>query len=504
MAETHATPGWLTASEPARPGQWGQVVATTGLMMATALQAADALIVNVALPQLERDLGGMGIGLGTWVMTSYLCATAVTAPLTAWARRRYGTSHLFRGAVIAFIATSMMCAFAPSVGLMILFRILQGAAGGVILPLVQAILLDIYPQHRHGRVLGILGAVFMLGPIVGPLLGGIVTDLASWRAVFFINLPLGLLILAITRHLDYPEDKKQQQAVDLLGMLLLIVTVGALQLSLERSVGRSWLHSPELLGEVAACILAFSAMILRARHSGFSVFRPDIFKDVNFSVAAFYNFMTSGLVFVVIVFLPAIGEGPLGYSATLAGFTIVPRALLLMLMLAAMGEIVGKVDYRILLTAGWMMMAAGCAILSRIQPADGLLWLIAGSTIQSAGAGLLFTPHTTLAYSTLPAALRTDASGLFSLLRQLGYASGVALMAAVLRLRIDINLFGTAMPPAGAMPLANAVNLATLQAYRDCFFMLAVASLAVIPGIFLFRFGDAKAALRDGALKKAA
>jgi DHA2 family multidrug resistance protein len=502
VAEAETTPEWLT-SEQAQPGRSAQLIATTGLMMATALQAADALIVNVALPQLERDLGG-GAEFGTWVMTSYLCATAVTAPLTAWARRHYGTRHLFRGAVIAFITTSLLCGFAPSVGVMILFRILQGAAGGVILPLVQAILLDIYPQHRHGRVLGILGAVYMLGPIVGPLMGGIVTDLASWRAVFFINLPLGLLILAMTRRLRYPEDTKQQQAVDAVGMLLLIVTVGALELSLERGVGGSWLQSPELLGEAAACILAFSAMVLRARHSGFSVFRPEIFKDVNFSVAAFYNFMTSGLVFVVIVFLPALGEGPLGYSATLAGFTIVPRAILLMLMLAVMGELVGRVDYRILLSAGWLMMSAGLAILARIQPADGLIWLIAGSTIQSAGAGLLFTPHTTLAYSTLSPELRTDASGLFSLLRQLGYASGVALMAAVLRVRIGINLSGTATLPANAALPAAAVNAATLQAYRDCFMMLALAALVVIPGIFLFRFGDAKAALKKAALKKAA
>jgi DHA2 family multidrug resistance protein len=497
MADADTTREWL-ASEGAAPRRFSQIVATTGLMMATALQAADALIVNVALPQLERDLGG-GLSLGAWVMTSYLCATAVAAPLTAWARRHYGTKTLFRGAVIGFIVTSLMCAFAPSVGVIILFRILQGAAGGVILPLVQAILLDIYPRNRHGRVLGILGAVFMLGPIVGPLLGGIVTDLASWRAVFWINLPLGLLILAITRNLRYPEGPKQQQAVDVLAMLLLIVTIGALQLALERSVGRSWLQSPELIGEAAACVLAFSVMLLRGRNSGFSVFKPEIFRDINFSVAAFYNFMTSGLVFVVIVFLPALGEGPLGYSATLAGFTIVPRAILLMLMLAAMGELVGKIDYRILLSAGWVMMGAGCAILARIQPVDGLIWLIVGSTIQSAGAGLLFTPHTTLAYSTLAPALRTDASGLFSLLRQLGYASGVALMAAVLRARIDINLFGSTMPAGSAAPPPEAVNLATLQAYRDCFTILALAALAVVPGIFLFRFSAAKDALKNVA-----
>src|SRR5262249_42208655 len=163
---------------------------------------------NVALPQLERDLGGAGLGLGTWVMTSYLCATAVTAPLTAWARRHYGTRRLFRGAVIAFIVTSLLCGFAPSVGTMILLRILQGSAGGLPPPLGRAILRDVSPQPRQGRVLATLGAVFMLGPTVGPLRGGIVTALASGRAAFFITLPLGLLILAITRHVRYPEDTK--------------------------------------------------------------------------------------------------------------------------------------------------------------------------------------------------------------------------------------------------------------------------------------------------------
>src|SRR5579864_8504467 len=136
------------------PGAAGRLMITGGLMTATALQGADALIVNVALPQLGHDLGG-GLELGTWVMTSYLCATAITAPLTAWLRRRYGATRLFHYAVLAFIATSVLCAFAPSAAVLILLRVLQGAAGGIILPLVQAILLDIYPQERHGRVLGI-------------------------------------------------------------------------------------------------------------------------------------------------------------------------------------------------------------------------------------------------------------------------------------------------------------------------------------------------------------
>jgi MFS transporter, DHA2 family, multidrug resistance protein len=477
----------------------GRLIATSGLMVATALQGADALIVNVALPQLGRDLGG-GIELGTWVMTSYLCATAVTAPLTGWLRRRCGAPRLFHGAVWAFIVTSLLCGFAPSGGVLILLRVLQGAAGGIILPLVQAILLDLYPQERHARLLGILGAIFMLGPIFGPLLGGVVTDIASWRAVFLINLPLGLVVLASTRRLRCQEESGDSPAIDGLGVVLLMIAVGALQLSLERGVGRSWRHSPELLAEASAFAVALGVMAARARYSGFAVFRPAVFKDINFSVAAFYNFMTSGLMFVAIVFLPALGEGPLGYTATLAGFTIVPRAILLMLMMLVVGELMGKVDHRILLSGGWLLMAIGLAILSQIRPADGLLWMIVGSTVQSLGAGLLFTPHSTLAFATLAPELRTDAAGLFSLLRQLGYASGVALMTAVLRLEVISHRAalsdGSELPGSSPSPLFDQPGL---LAYSDCFRMMAVAAVIVIPGIFLFRPAGAEADGQDGA-----
>jgi DHA2 family multidrug resistance protein len=158
-------------------------------MIATAIQVADALIANVALPQMQNDLGG-GIELGPWIITSYLCATAVMAPLAGWLRRRYGAARLFPAGVGAFIVASLLCALAPSAPIMIAFRILQGAGAGIIAPLAQAILLDIHPPERHGRVMALWGAALMVGPVLGPLLGGIITDLASWRWVFAINLPL--------------------------------------------------------------------------------------------------------------------------------------------------------------------------------------------------------------------------------------------------------------------------------------------------------------------------
>src|SRR5258708_5883453 len=188
-------------------------------MIAPALQGADALIVNVALPQLGRDLGG-GIELGTWVMTSYLCATAVTAPLTGWLRRRYGAQHLFHGAVWAFIATSLLCAFAPSGAVLILLRVLQGGAGGIILPLVQAILVDLYPKDRKGRVVGMGGAVFMPGRFSAPLWGGVVPALAWGRGFFLITPPLGRGVRPATRGLRSQRAGGDTPPIDGIGIVL--------------------------------------------------------------------------------------------------------------------------------------------------------------------------------------------------------------------------------------------------------------------------------------------
>jgi DHA2 family multidrug resistance protein len=185
-------------------------------------------------------------------------------------------------------------------------------------------------------------------------------------------------------------------------------------------------------------------------------------------------------VFVVIVFLPAMSEGPLGFSATVAGSTIVPRAILLMIAMLVVGELIDKMNYRAVLSAGWLLMAFGTMILSRLQPGDAFAWMVIGSMVQSLGAGLLFTPHTTLAYSTLAPELRTEAAGVFSLLRQLGYASGVALMTAVLRMRIEAHSLGQNLPN-------SLLDAATLRAYSDCFRFMAITCIAIIPGVFLFR-----------------
>jgi MFS transporter, DHA2 family, multidrug resistance protein len=465
----------------------GRRQAAIALMIATAMQAFDSTITNVALPQLEQSLGG-GIDLGSWVMTSYLCAAAVMATLTGWIRRRYGARQAFGGAIILFVVASLLCSISPSQTALISFRLVQGAAAGIIQPLAQAILLDLYPKRHHGRLLAIWGATIMAGPIMGPVLGGIITDLASWRWIFVLNIPLGIVaILGLGQVPTSSEQYNSNARIDSLGILLLVVGVGSLQLSLERSIVQSWPPSAEVIVEAMIAIMAFVAITVRSIHVPFSLFKFEVFKDINFTVSIFYNFIVGALVFTTIVFLPALSEGPLGYNATRAGLTISPRGVGTMATMLAVGYLIDKIDHRALLIVGMVITAGAFELISQMPPDGSGTWLAGASAIQGIGVGLLFTPLSTLAFSSLPAELRTDAAGVYSLLRQLGCATGVAAMTALLQARIHTNYVAIVHQPVrGAVSPSQLLDLAKLGAYAGCFRIMAVITIAIIPGVFLF------------------
>jgi DHA2 family multidrug resistance protein len=455
-------------------------------MIATAMQALDATIANVALPQLEQSLGG-GVDLGSWVMTSYLCASAVMATLTGWLRRRCGARRLFTGSISLFVIASALCAVAPSAATLIQFRLLQGAAAGVIQPLSQAILLDIYPEKDHGRMLAIWGATIMAGPIMGPILGGAITDLASWRWIFPLNIPLGLFAVLGLRRTPRLEERSADSRTDCVGIVLLVVGVGSLQLALQRSIGQLWPVSPEVMVEATLAIFAFIAIVLHGARNQFSLFKFQVFRNVNFATSALYNFFVGGLLFTTIVFLPALSEGPLGYDATRAGLALSPRGIGTMATMLTVGYWINRIDNRALLAAGLLITAGGLTLMSLTPVHGGDLWLAAANAVQGIGVGLLFTPLSTLAFSTLGAELRTDAAGVYNLLRQLGCAAGVAIMTAVLQARIQAHLLavpGHSEPGAGS--LSEAADRAAFAAYTGCFRMMAIVTVMIVPGILFF------------------
>jgi len=481
--------GALTSSQRLR--------ATIALMIATVLQAFDATIANVALPQIEQNLGG-GIALGSWVMTSYLCASAVMAPLTGWLRRRFGAQRLLTGSIGLFVLASSLCAVAPAAVLLVQFRLIQGIAAGVIQPLAQAVLLDLYPTKDHGRLLAIWGATIMAGPILGPVLGGVVADLASWRWIFALNIPLGIVAILGLAHVPNAAEPILKTRLDGIGIVLLILGVGSLQLALQRAIGQSWPLPTEIVVEVTVAVLALLAIALQSARSRFTLFRFQVFRNVNFATAAFYNFVVGAVLFTTIVFLPALSEGPLGYDATAAGLVLSPRGIGTMTTMIAVGYLIDRIDNRALLAAGLLITAGALALISRVPSHGGEVWLASAGAIQGVGIGLLFTPLSTLAFSTLPAELRTDAAGVYSLLRQIGCASGVAAMTAVLQARIHV--LTTLHPsPSGPPSPIEALHSASFAAYAGCFQTMAIITAAILPGVFVFRV-----LRRDAALSTAA
>ncbi len=461
--------------------------ATIGLLIATAMQAFDATIANVALPQLTRSLG-VGFDLGIWVMTSYLCASAVTAVLTGWLRRRHGARPVFAGAVGLFVLASVACAVSTSGVELIGFRLAQGAAAGIIQPLAQAILLDLHPKAAHGRMLAIWGATIMAGPMLGPLLGGVITDLSSWRWIFALNVPLGAVAVAGLRQLPSQADPAESTSIDGIGIVLLVAGVGALQLGLERSIGRLWPPPPETLVALAVAALALSAIALRSRRARFTLLRLAVLRNLNFAAAAACNFMIGALLFTTIVFLPALSEGPLGYDATDAGLIIFPRGAATMVTMLAVRWLINRVDHRVLLGCGLVLAAAALGLMAELPRAEAGPWLAGWSSLQGVGVGLVFTPLSTLAFSTLPPELRTDAAGLYNLMRQLGCAAGVAAMTAFLQTRIDIGLVKLAGTAPGAAEASGALlDAVKVAAYASSFRVLAVVTALMLPAIFFFR-----------------
>jgi DHA2 family multidrug resistance protein len=460
--------------------------ATIALMIATAMQAFDATIANVALPQLERGFGG-GIDLGSWVMTSYLCASAVTAILTAWLRRRWGARPVFTAAVGVFVAGSLLCALATRFETLIAFRLIQGAAGGVIQPLAQAIILDLYPKHQHGRMLAVLGATIMAGPMLGPVLGGLITDVASWRWIFGLNAPLGAIALVGLRALAFGREDGNGERADLWGIAMLVIATGSLQFALQRSIGRIWPPAAETTVALAATALAAASLALRTARGGSALLRFDVYRNINFTIASLYNFLVGATLFTTIVFVPALAEGPMTWSATEAGLVIAPRGLGTMAMMIAVRHLIDRIDHRVLLAVGLVVTAAALALMARVPPHEGQVWLAATSAAQGIGVGLLFTPLSTMAFSNLDTELRTDGSGVYNLGRQLGCATGVAAMTAVLQARIGARLSDLYPEPllrAATAPTRPAIAFA---AYTDCFWLLAIITLAMIPGVVLFR-----------------
>lgn len=407
------------------------------LIGATVLQTLDSTIANVALPYMQGTFSST-LDQVTWVLTSYIVATAVFTGPVGWLSSRYGRKNFFIFCLSGFTIASMLCGFATSLAEMVFYRIVQGATGAAIVPLSQAIMMDIYPQRKRGSAMAMWGMGVMVGPIIGPTLGGYLIDAYDWRYVFFINLPFGIATIAglVLFLKDKPADKGLQ--FDWTGFAALAIGLGALQLMFDRGNDKDWFESGEI---VLAAVLAATGFYLFLVHMLLSpkcFIPPALFRDRNFALGFLTMFLVGAVLIASVALLAPFLQVLAGYSVWETGLLLAPRSLGVMAAMMIAGRITDTVDPRGLVVAGVLLLALSFWNMAQWTKDVDHFTLIWVTIVQGAGLGFIFVPMQVIAFATLPSALRTDGSALLSLVRNVGSAIGVSLVATMLARNLQI------------------------------------------------------------------
>ena len=418
-------------------GRRAELLITASIMLATIIQVLDTTIANVALPHMQGSLGA-GRDQITWVLTSYIVAAAIMTLPVGFLSQRFGRRRLFLWSVSGFTITSMLCGQAGSLNEMILWRLLQGVFGAALVPLSQATLLDTFPRERHASAMSIWGVGVMIGPILGPTLGGWLTEYYSWRWVFYINLPLGILSL-IGIYLFVPESKTAKPRFDALGFGLLALAVGALQMLLDRGEQVHWFQSLEIQGYAIASALGLYLFVVHSFTAKTPFLSPGLFRDRNYVSGLMFIFVVGIILLATMALLPSYLQQWKGYPVVTTGMILMPRGLGVMLAMLLVGRLLRFIDGRLLILAGMLLVSLSLHLMAGFNLQVSQSTLVWTGILQGAGLGLVFVPISTLAYATLPAQLRGEATALFSLSRNLGSSIGVSMVMAVLTRNLWIN-----------------------------------------------------------------
>jgi MFS transporter, DHA2 family, multidrug resistance protein len=404
------------------------VLITASVMAASIMQAIDTTIATIALPHMQGSVSGTQDQM-VWVLTSYIVSAAIMTPLSGWLAVRIGRKKVFFWSVVSFTIASALCGVADSLFQIVLFRTFQGLAGAALLPLSQAILLDINPKEKHGRAMAIWGMGVVLGPILGPLLGGWLTEDYSWRWVFFVNVPFGILA-AIGIVATLPESTKRRVPFDMFGFAALSLGIGALQLMLDRGELKDWFSSPEIqLEAIVAAIglFLFTVHTVTAEHTFIS---RGLFKDRNFVIGSTFIFMIGVVLFATLALMPPMLQGLMGYPVFAAGLVTAPRGIGTWVSMAVVGRLTGRVDARLLIAIGFGLGAISLWQMGGFSPQIDSSPIIWSGVIQGFGTGLAYVSLTVSAFVTLPQTLRNEGTAFFNLMRNVGSSVGISLIQA--------------------------------------------------------------------------
>jgi MFS transporter, DHA2 family, multidrug resistance protein len=479
---------------------------TVSIMLATIMQALDTTIANVALPHMQGALQSSQDQI-SWVLTSYIVAAAIATPLTGWLCSAFGRRNVFLVAVAGFTVASALCGMADNIGEIVAARLLQGLFGAALVPLSQAVLLDINPKEKIGQAMAIWGAGIMIGPILGPMLGGWLTENASWRWVFYINLPVGVMAFyGIARYL--PESRPASIKLDLFGFATLSLTIGLLQMFLDRGEQLDWFESNEIRAEAIGCLVAFAFFIAHTFTAiGTSFFDRRLLKDRNFVTGLLFAFIVGLVLYATMALLPTLLQGLLGYPVVYTGMVMAPRGVGTMVAMLMVGRLLHYIDARAIMALGFTLTAIALYMMTGMTlDMDSHVILLSG-VIQGLGIGFTFVPLSAVAFATLAPDLRNDGTPIFSLLRNIGSSVGISIVQAMLtsgtarahaELATDIsagNLALQALPaalnPAAASGLgmldAEVTRQAAMMAYLGDFRFMLVLTVVSLPLLLLIR-----------------
>ncbi|MBS0644161.1 MAG: DHA2 family efflux MFS transporter permease subunit [Acetobacteraceae bacterium] len=408
-----------------------RMIITLCTVGATLMQALDQTIANVALPYMQGSLSATYEEI-TWVLTSYITAAAIMTAPVGWLAARFGRKYLYVICLIGFTVTSMLCGAAQSLDQIVVFRILQGVFGAALVPLSQATMMDIYPMEKRGQAMAIWGVGVMVGPILGPTLGGYLTEMYNWRWVFYINLPFGILAtlgLIICMPRSHPNFSMK---FDWIGFAVLSLGIGALQLMLDRGQHLDWFASPEIIIETVLAALGLYLFIVHMATSNRPFIPPVLFTDRNFASGVAMMFAAGTILVSSSSLMAPWLQNLANYPVEDAGLIMAPRGVGTMATMLICGRLAQKVDPRKIMACGLLALIWSMWEMTHWTPDVSQWRIVVTIIIQGAGLGSVFLPLQVIAFATLPAQYRTDGASLFSLFRNIGAAIGVSVTSFML------------------------------------------------------------------------
>jgi MFS transporter, DHA2 family, multidrug resistance protein len=478
---------------------------TLSVMLASIMQALDNTIANVALPRIQGNLSATQDQM-SWVLTSYIVAAAIMTPLAGWLAGRFGRRRIFLYSILGFTVASALCGLAQSLPQIVLARLVQGLSGAALIPMSQATLLDINPPERHARAMTVWVMGVTIGPILGPALGGWLTEQYSWRWVFYINVPIGILcffgVLAFMK-----ETTLRLSRFDFFGFASLSLAVGSLQLMLDRGQSNDWFSSIETWIEASVCVLSlylFVVHLLTTRKARF--ISPALFKDRNFLAGNLFIFIIGVVLFATLALLPPLLQNLLGYPVVLTGFVTAPRGVGTLMAMMIVGRLGSRVDGRYVMVTGLTLTAVSLWWMTNFYLQMGANEIVWSGLLQGIGTGCVFAPLSTIAFSTLSPHLRNEGTAFFSLMRNLGSSIGISAVTTLLvrntqimhsRLAEHVTPFSDGLTSSLSAGLPTVTRLAQLDAvvtqqaamiaYNNDFKLMLILTVMAIPLVALLR-----------------